>query len=172
MRISKKQGGAAGGILTILVALIAVFFQNAQPAPDASDRSVQPERVARRPVGGATQPPHDVSLGAPERLLRAIANRESEVMVEFEGGVTRVLADDSEGDRHQRFVVAVAGEKTVLIAHNIDLAPRVPIEVGDRVLVRGQYEWNDRGGVVHWTHHDPKGWREDGWIVHEGREYR
>ena len=62
-------------------------------------------------------------------------------------------------------------QRTVLVSHNIDLAPRVPAEEGDVILVRGQYEWNDRGGVLHWTHHDPKDWREGGWIEFEGERY-
>ena len=46
---------------------------------------------------------------------------------------------------------------TVMIAHNIDRAPRVPFKKGDDVTFRGEYVWNAQGGVVHWTH-DPRGW--------------
>ena len=61
---------------------------------------------------------------------------------------------------------------TLLISHNIDLAVRVPVHIGDRVDVRGRYEWNDRGGVIHWTHHAPQGRRPGGWIRHHKRTYR
>jgi hypothetical protein len=40
------------------------------------------------------------------------------------------------------------------------------------VSFSGQYEWNDRGGVVHWTHLDPAGKRPGGWLRHERRVYR
>jgi hypothetical protein len=60
-----------------------------------------------------------------------------------------------------------------LVAHNIDLAPRIEgLAVGDTLEVFGQYEWNERGGVIHWTHHDPRGGHEAGWIRHRGRLYQ
>jgi hypothetical protein len=109
------------------------------------------------------------STGSVERLF---AGQRSNVFVELEGSVTRVLADDLQGARHQRFIVELPSGHTVLVVHNIDLAPRVPVNHGDAVEVRGEYEWNDRGGVVHWTHRDPQGRKVGGWIRHSGREYR
>lgn len=91
--------------------------------------------------------------------------------VEFEGRVQRLLSDDQEGSRHQRFIVEHA-EMTVLIAHNIDLAPRVPVSLGDVVFIRGRYEWNERGGVVHWTHHDPQNKQAGGWIEHQKKKFK
>jgi hypothetical protein len=94
------------------------------------------------------------------------------VQVEAGGRVERVLRDDREGSPHERFIVRVEGGVTVLVAHNLDLAARVPVEVGDSVTVRGEYEWNDRGGVIHWTHGAPAGRHEAGWIRHGGRLYQ
>jgi len=71
------------------------------------------------------------------------------------------LPDDDDGSRHQRFIIDIGDHQTLLIAHNIELADRVPLGMGDRVRVRGLYEWNDLGGLVHWTHDDPLG-EEDG----------
>ncbi|NNF52364.1 MAG: DUF3465 domain-containing protein [Gammaproteobacteria bacterium] len=107
-----------------------------------------------------------------EAVLRAYAARRSDEWLEAGGVVTRTLADDNKGDRHQRFIVEVAPGHTLLIAHNIDLAPRVPLKAGDRVVMRGEYEWTDKGGVLHWTHHDPGGRRDGGWIRHAGKTYR
>ncbi len=62
--------------------------------------------------------------------------------------------------------------QTVLFAHNIDLAPRLNgLKVGDRVEFHGEYEWNAKGGVIHWTHRDPLGRHEPGWLKHNGRRY-
>jgi hypothetical protein len=99
-------------------------------------------------------------------------DRVSGIMIETSGRVDRILPDDNEGSRHQRFILKVPSGHTVLISHNIDLASRVPVETGDRVTIFGQYEWNDRGGVLHWTHHDPAGRHEEGWIDHEGTRYQ
>jgi len=99
-------------------------------------------------------------------------NWQSGDQVRGSGTVTRVLSDDNDGSRHQRFIVQVSPGRTLLIAHNIDLAPRVrSIQEGDTVSFYGEYESNDRGGVIHWTHHDPRGSHPGGWIEHKGRRY-
>lgn len=101
----------------------------------------------------------------------AFAAGESDVWLEAAGTVDRILADDDEGSRHQRFILELPGGHTLLVAHNIDLADRVPLARGDRVSLRGEYEWSEQGGVMHWTHHDPKGRKAGGWIEHAGRRY-
>lgn len=101
-------------------------------------------------------------------VVQAFEQQRSGVVVEVAAVIQRLLPDDLEGSRHQRFIVRLAGDHTVLVSHNIDLADRVPVAVGDSVEIRGQYEWNDRGGVLHWTHRDPQGRRPGGWIRHEG----
>jgi hypothetical protein len=101
----------------------------------------------------------------------AYAARQSGLWLETSGRVLRVLPDDDVGSRHQRMILD-AGGVTVLVAHNIDLAGRVPVSTGDRLSLRGRYEWNDKGGVIHWTHHDPQGHGGGGWIRRDGRVYR
>ena len=110
-----------------------------------------------------------------EQLYSNVASlyesHQSGVMVSVEGKVTRKLVDDVKGLRHQRFIILTHDEISVLIAHNIDLAPSVPLTVGDRVTIRGQYEWNHKGGVIHWTHHDPDKKHSEGWVLHNGIKY-
>ena len=107
------------------------------------------------------------------QLEEAFQQQRSDVQVQAEGMVTRLLSDDNEGSRHQRFIVELRSGQTILIAHNIDLAPRInDLEEGDRVEFYGEYEWNPQGGVVHWTHHDPAGRHPGGWIKHNGRTYQ
>jgi len=102
----------------------------------------------------------------------AFVSRESNVWVEDRGTVVAVLPDDTEGSRHQRFLIRIGNDSTLLVVHNIDLAPRVPIEKGDEVQVRGEYVWNEKGGLVHWTHHDPDGRLDGGFVRHDGQDYR
>ena len=118
----------------------------------------------------------DVGNGAPLRddaaaMVEAYEAQRGDLWVESYGTVDKTLKDDNEGSRHQRFIVRLSNDHTVLISHNIDLAHRVPVSVGDRVVFRGEFEWNHRGGVVHWTHHDPQG-GPGGWIEHHGKRFQ
>ncbi len=105
-------------------------------------------------------------------VAAAFAQRRSDQWLEASGAVVRTLPDDNDGARHQRFILEVAPDLTVLVAHNIDLAPRVPLARGEQVSLRGEYEWNEKGGVIHWTHHDPRGRHRGGWIRHAEKTYR
>jgi len=110
---------------------------------------------------------------ADNSLSEAIDERRSGVQTEGSGTVIRILPDDNEGSRHQRFILRLDSGKTLLIAHNIDLAPRLAnLEKGDMVAFSGEYEWNPEGGVIHWTHHDPQGRHVPGWLRHDGRIYQ
>lgn len=102
----------------------------------------------------------------------AFEQQRSGVWVNVSGKVIRLLPDDNKGSRHQRFILELESGHTLMIAHNIDLVVRVPLVRGDMVELRGQYEWNHKGGVVHWTHHDPAGKMEGGWIDHKSQRYR
>jgi hypothetical protein len=123
-----------------------------------------------RPGGVAepsTAPTADDSIG------RAFTSGASDVQVEGEGEVSRVLSDDLNGRRHQRFVVRLASGQTLLVTHNIDIAPRIDaLREGDSVRFKGEYVWNEEGGVIHWTHHDPQGRHVAGWVKHNGRTFQ
>ena len=97
----------------------------------------------------------------------------SRVLPANAGIVTQILPDDTVGRRHQKFILKLSSGNTVLIAHNIDIAPRIAeLKEGDVVEFNGVFEMNKNGGVVHWTHHDPSGKRAGGWLKHNGRFYK
>ncbi|HMT93135.1 DUF3465 domain-containing protein [uncultured Thiothrix sp.] len=134
--------------------------------------------------GQASQPPTQATTNTSVDLassttpaktlaqLRAAANDpNAKFWTHIQGTVIKNLKDDQEGDRHQKFLVEVAQDLTLLVSHNIDVAERVPVREGDLVNVQGEYVWNNRGGVIHWTHHDPKGRKAGGWIELKGKRY-
>lgn len=106
-------------------------------------------------------------------LEQLIEQKQSDVQINLTAQVSRLLGDDLRGSRHQRFLIELAGGETILIAHNIDLAPKIKdLKKGDIVTLYGEYEWNKKGGVIHWTHHDPAKRHIDGWIEHNGHRYQ
>ena len=124
-------------------------------------------------LSGSVQWQNEAATTSASDLQRVIATRRSSTQVQGSGTVTRVLSDDNDGSRHQRFILRLPSGESLLIAHNIDLAPRVNgLREGDTVSFNGEYEWNDRGGVIHWTHHDPRGSHVDGWVEHDGQRYQ
>ena len=105
-------------------------------------------------------------------LMEAYRNGVSDLIVEGTGRVERLLSDDDEGSRHQRFILRLESGQTLVVSHNIDVAPRInALRAGDTVRFRGEYEWNQQGGILHWTHDDPKDWHADGWLEHRGVRY-
>ena len=90
----------------------------------------------------------------------------------FTARVRKLLPDDTIGLPHQRFLVGLSNNSTVLIAHDIKYAQRVPVQAGDQVTIRGEYIWNQLGGVVHWTHHSDTFRHEGGYIEMDGNRYQ
>lgn len=105
-------------------------------------------------------------------LEKAFKNNQSDIQVGGSGKVIKILPDDTQGSRHQKFILKLNSGQTILIAHNIDIAPRISaLNVGDHINFYGEYEWNPKGGVVHWTHHDLSGRHAGGWLNHGGKIY-
>ena len=131
-----------------------------EPTLDAPESAVQQSSSAQR------------EHRAGDAVDRAFAARSSNVQDEGEGVVSKILKDDNDGSRHQRFILKLPSGLTLLVAHNIDLAPRLDgLREGDTVRFYGEYEWNTKGGVLHWTHHDPSARHVGGWLEYQGRRY-
>jgi len=140
-------------LLTILLVLLAAYsgFKSCGPLVGIGGRIGESEQA----------------------IASAFRYHRSGIQVSGQGVVEKILPDDNDGSRHQKFVVKLPSGQTLLIAHNIDLAPRVyPLARGDSVAFRGVYEWNAQGGVVHWTHRDPRGSHESGWLRRNGRTFQ
>ena len=116
----------------------------------------------------------DLARGDGDAILgTAFRDRVRDLQAQGSGTVVKLLADDTDGARHQRFIVRLESGQTLLVAHNIDVAPRVEgLAVGDDVAFRGVYEWSAEGGTIHWTHRDPDGQRAAGWLRHDATTYQ
>lgn len=145
-------------ILAILVVLLVAYNYLKEQGINLPGLSSSHIRVETSAAGGS--------------LEQAIKNQLSDIQVEGTGKVSKLLRDDLSGSRHQRFILKLNNNRSLLVAHNIDLAPKIEsLRKGDRVSFYGEYEWNNKGGVLHWTHHDPGGRHIDGWLEHEGKRY-
>ena len=114
-----------------------------------------------------------VAFAGDAEMKRAFQQQVSDLQVSGKGKVIRLLADDLKGSRHQKFIIRLDNQLSLLIAHNIDLAPRINrLKEGDWIEFYGEYEWNSKGGVVHWTHLDPNGFHVAGWLKHKGKKYQ
>jgi len=60
-------------------------------------------------------------------------------------------------------------DKLCWFPHNIDPAPRIEsLQPEDIVALYGDYEWNAKGGIIHWTHKDPNSRHINDWPKHAG----
>lgn len=105
-------------------------------------------------------------------LVTAQNQRARNVRVTVTARVRRLLPDDRKGNPHQRFLLGLSNGTTVLVAHNIDLAPYVPLQQGDTVTICGEYIWNEKGGVLHYTHHTTNSHHQGGYIQYNRQTYQ
>lgn len=151
-------------VVILIAAGIAGLSQRSAPPPPPVTT------VATAPAAASKQTEERADNRA---LAEAMASHARNVDVEVAATVAKVLPDDNDGLRHQRFIVRLDNGQSLLVAHNLDLAERVAgLHAGDRVVLHGEYVWNAKGGVIHWTHRDPRGRHRPGWIKHDGHTYQ
>ncbi|MNS33567.1 hypothetical protein D3C72_656830 [compost metagenome] len=119
----------------------------------------------------ADSPPAPVADRRDDRPHRP---RNRRTFVILTGTVTDMLPDDVRPPRHQHFVVRYTGASgrpnRVKVAHNTDLAPRVPVKPNDTVTIKGEFIDETPMDVIHYTHYDPRG-GEGGYVKHAGKTY-
>lgn len=168
----KKTNMSIGAVIVLL---IAAFF-----GLDLNTNNKEHTQQPANSVGGGQNSQSNESSSFDQNqqnglslIQQAFDRHQSNVQVQSVGRVKAVLADDNEGSRHQKFILGLENGLTVLVAHNIDLAPRIKnIRKGDTVEFYGEYEYTEKGGVIHWTHHDPQNRHVGGWLKHEGEIYQ
>lgn len=148
-------------IATIIVVLIAAYVGIDLKQNNLNDNVVQTSIV------------EEAAVDDQHKIMKAYQQQISNIQVQSKGEVKAILADDNDGSRHQKMILKLENGLTVLVAHNIDLAPRVEgLRKGEIVEFYGEYEYSPKGGVIHWTHHDPQGKHVDGWLKYQGKSYQ
>lgn len=171
-RKSKKKLSLGGLLLVVALVLGARLLGIDLGSTHTKTTQTQAKSHADNRTQNAQQQPASAEAASQDELVRSLnANKQSGVEITVSATIIKMLPDDSEGDRHQRFLIRLDNGMTLLVAHNVDIAGHVPAQKGDSVVIHGQYEYNEQGGVLHWTHHDPGGYHEGGWIEHAGIRY-
>jgi hypothetical protein len=136
-----------------------------------------PERSAAQAIAiagallcacSAMQSPDDPAVCA------AYSAGRSHVEVVADGSVKRILGiQPGVVSPHEGFLMELgAGCRLVVrVEANTDFTGPIALVPGERVVVKGEYEYYPLGGVIHWTHRDPRGRHEGGYIEARGRTY-
>ena len=169
---NKAQMGIGAVIIVLIAAYFGVDLQK-QPVQDLKLQNqilVEKERSQTHEDSKSENLPLD---NDDAKIQQAFQTQKSDIQVRSSGIVKAVLADDNNGSRHQKFILQLQNGLTVLVAHNIDLSPRINgLQKGDALEFYGEYEYSEKGGVIHWTHHDPQQRHTDGWLKYKGRTYQ
>lgn len=114
------------------------------------------------------QTPDDAAVCAAYNAQR------SGVEVVAAGKVTRLLGvAPGRTSPHEGFLMRLDSgcDVVVRVEVNTDFTGEIPLRTNEPVEVKGEYEYYSRGGVIHWTHHDPRGRHENGYVEADGRSY-
>jgi hypothetical protein len=159
-----KKIAAMASCLAVLLVLVG-YTDSKKEFQQAPNNTDNPRHVAESSDSHNIDDEKIIASGSDGIIKKLFDNKQSGVQVQGSGIVTHVLPDDNEGIRHQRLILTLNSGQTLLIAHNIDIAPRLEgISLGAKVEFYGEYFYNDQGGGIHWTHHDPNGKHESGYL--------
>ncbi len=105
-------------------------------------------------------------------LVNAVNSKRNVDFLEASGvTVIELLADDTQGLPHEKFIVRLSNGATVLCVFNLDMGQRIPLKVGDIVDLGGQFKWTNVGALMHWLHADTQNRRPDGYVDLNGKRY-
>lgn len=111
------------------------------------------------------------TVGSDAPAINAQAQQLIKAEITFTAPVKKLLPPDTRGLPHQKFLLELSNGTTILVAHNTRMAPEVPISAGSFVTIKGEYIWNPKGGLMHWTHHTDTPNHEGGYIDFNGKRY-
>lgn len=169
------------GIGAVIIVLVAAYFGIDLEQQNSSDSSLTDSKSRTEVLVESEHQKAQVGTKSSNvqmhnddgRIQQAFQEQKSNIQVQSRGLIKAILRDDNEGARHQKIILELSTGQTVLVAHNIDLAPRVDyLQKGDYIEFYGEYEYSAKGGVIHWTHRDPQHHHADGWLKYKGQIYQ
>ncbi len=109
-------------------------------------------------------------------VYKAWATHASRIEVTATGSVARILGTRvGPSGPHEGFLLHLRGSAgrglTVRVEDNVDLTGPIPLAEGQSVEVRGEYIYDARGGLIHYTHADPRGRHLPGYVRANGKFY-
>jgi len=119
--------------------------------------------------GGQAEQPNNAQVCA------LYAGGSSGVEVIAQGTVLGMLGTrGGPSGEHEGFLLKLSRQCDLLlrVETNVDITGPVPLQTGEVVTVKGQFEDDPSGGVIHWTHHDPRGRHVTGYVDAGGKLYQ
>jgi hypothetical protein len=107
-------------------------------------------------------------------VCRAYAHGQSRVEVIADGNVVRLLGTHvGPSGPHEGFLLRLRRgcALTVRVESSIDFTGPIPLRAGDAVVVKGEYEYDAFGGVIHFTHRELYGRHAGGYVELHGTYY-
>ena len=84
-----------------------------------------------------------------DRIVHAWSNRNSNLVVEIEGRVVRLLPEQEFYGRQQQFLIKLENGHQLKVSHDLEFSSGVPVKVSSQVRLKGEYDWSEGGGIIH-----------------------
>jgi hypothetical protein len=114
-----------------------------------------------------TPGPNDVAVCA------ALRQQRSGVEVIADGTVAYVPTYAAPSGEHEGFFIRLRSgcAATLRVETNTAFTGPIPLRVGERVIVKGEFDYDADGGVIHWTHRAFGSHHASGYVEAGGRFY-
>lgn len=106
------------------------------------------------------------------QIIQAQSQQARKVELTVTAPIKKLLREEDYREPHQRFLLILSNGTTVLVANDLKYGTFAPVQEGNVVRIHGEYIWNEKGGVLHWTHKSDEPNHESGYIDFNGMRYQ